>query len=140
MSRSICFGLMLSLIVCGGCGPRNKPVFEKTVPVRGSVVLPNGRMLTGGQVTFHPKDAGKSEARAMIRKDGRFELGTYKINDGVMPGTYTVTIEPMVFDGTGNPRPARHLGIPSRYFDAKASTLTVEVKDEGEQDMKLQLR
>jgi hypothetical protein len=140
MTRWASFGVMSVLIVCAGCGPRNNPIFEKTVPVRGSVVLANGKILTGGQVTFHPRDASKGEARAMIRKDGRFELGTYKVNDGAMPGTYTVTVEPMVFDGNGNPRPARYLGIPPQYSDAKASTLTVEVKDEGDQDLRLQLR
>lgn len=134
------FTVLTFLLVCLGCGPSNNPTFEKTVPVRGSIVLPNGRTLTGGQVTFHPKDTGKSEARAMIKRDGRFELGTYKINDGAMPGTYTVTIEPMVFDAKGNPRPARNLGIPRQYTDAQTSTLTVEVADEGDQEMKLQLR
>ncbi len=140
MTRLTWISTLLVVVFCIGCGPRNKPVFEKTVPVRGSVILPSGKVLTSGQVTFHPKNPTKGEARGLIKKDGRFELGTYKINDGAMPGAYTVTIEPFVFDDKGNPRPARHLGIPPRYTDAQASTLTVEVKEEGDQELKLQLR
>jgi hypothetical protein len=140
MTRFIWFGVLLITIYCIGCGPRNNPTIEKTVPVRGSVILPNGKTLTGGLVTFHPKDPKKGEARGSIKPDGHFELGTYKINDGVMPGAYTVTIEPIVYDERGNMRPNRSLGIPPQYTDAQASTLTVEVKGEGDQDMKLQLR
>ena len=139
MFRLSCFGVLLAVACCVGCGPRNRPVFEKTVPVHGSVVLPSGRTLPGGLVTFHPKDPTKGEARGSIR-DGRFELGTYKINDGVMPGTYTVTVQPIVFDQRGNPRPNRSLGVPQRFFDAQTSTLTIEVKDEGDQDLKLVLQ
>ncbi|HEY7154332.1 MAG TPA: hypothetical protein VH575_10280 [Gemmataceae bacterium] len=140
MKRFIWFGVLLTTIYCLGCGPRNNPTFEKTVPVRGAVVLPNGRTLTSGLVTFHPKDPTKGEARGSIKTDGRFELGTYKINDGAMLGAYTVTVEPIFYDERGNPRLNRSLGIPPQYTDAQASTLTVEVKGEGDQDVKLQLR
>ncbi len=98
------FAVLLAVISTVGCGPRNKPIIEKTVPVRGTVVLANGALLRGGRVTFHPKDLTKGEARGMLDKNGRFELGTYQKSDGVMPGSYTVTVEPIVYDQRGNMR------------------------------------
>jgi hypothetical protein len=95
--------------------------------------------LTGGLITFHPKDLTKGEARGTIGNDGRFEMGTYGKSDGVMLGTYTVTVEPMVYDKNGNIRPAR-LPIPKKYTSADSSDLTVEITGEGEQDLKLTLR
>lgn len=140
MTRLTWLSVSLAAIFCFGCGPRNRPVFEKTVPVRGSVVLPSGRVLMGcGLVTFHPKDPTKGQARGLIKKDGRFELGTYRINDGAMPGVYTVTVEPIFYDSNGNMRRAGSLGIPPQYTNPQASTLTVEVQDKGDQEMRLQL-
>lgn len=131
---------LLAMCVCLGCGPRNNPTFEKTVPVRGTVVLGNGAPVTGGLITFHPKELNRGDAWATIDRDGRFELGTYKKDDGAMLGTYTVTIEPIIYDKNGNPRPFPSLGIPAKYTRAESSDLTVEVKDEAIQDIKLVLR
>jgi hypothetical protein len=140
MLRLTCSGFFLAIVLCVGCGPRNKPVFEKTVPVRGTVSLANGTRLRGGQITFHPKDPTKAEARGQLTRDGQFELGTYQTKDGAMPGSYTVTIQPFVFDQTGNPRPDRSLAIPASYTSPASSPLVVEVKDEGEQQLQLTLR
>src|SRR5581483_10267225 len=104
MFRSSWLCGMLAVFVCVGC-TRNNPTIEKTVPVRGTVVLSNGSPLTGGLITFRPKIANRGDAWGTIGKDGRFELGTYKKDDGAMIGTYTVTIEPIVYDQKGNPRP-----------------------------------
>ena len=131
--------VLLVVVLCVGC-TRNNPKFEKTVTVRGTVVFASGSPLTGGLITFHPKDLTKGEARGTIGNDGRFEMGTYGKSDGVMLGTYTVTVEPMAYDKNGNIRPAPHLPIPKKYTSAESSDLTVEVKDEGEQDLKLALR
>jgi hypothetical protein len=131
---------LLALFLCVGCGPRNNPKFEKTVPVRGKVVLANGTPVAGGLITFRHKDPTKGAAWGTIGRDGSFELGMYKKNDGAIPGTYTVIVEPIVFDQNGNPRPNKSLGIPAKYTKAESSDLTVEVKDEGDQEMKLVLR
>lgn len=138
MFRSSWLGGLLVVCLCVGCS-RNNPKFEKTVPVRGTVVLANGSPVSGGLITFHPKDLTKGNAFASISNDGRFELGTYGKGDGAMLGTYTVTVEPIVYDKNGNPRPT-YLPIPKKYTSAEASDLTVEVTGEGEQDLKLTLR
>ena len=129
---------LLVVFLCMGCS-RNNPKFEKTVTVRGTVVFASGSPLTGGLITFHPKDLTKGEARGTIGNDGRFEMGTYGKSDGVMLGTYTVTVERMVYDKNGNIRPA-NLPIPNKYTSADTSDLTVEINDAGEQDLKLALR
>ena|SRR5579875_468785 len=140
MLRSVWFSCLFAVLVCVGCGPRNNPKFEKTVPVRGKVVLANGAPLAGGLITFHHKDPTKGTAWGTIGRDGHFELGTYKKDDGAMLGTYTVTIEPIVYDQNGNPRPNRALGIPPKYTKVESSDLIVEIKEEGNQDMNLVLR
>lgn len=140
MHRFSWLAVLFAMASCFGCGPRNNPIFEKTVAFRGSVVLANGATLPGGRVTFHPQDPTKAEARGMLDRDGRFELGTYKKNDGVMPGAYTVTIEPLVYDQRGNMVRNRSLPIPALYTEPQSSRLTVEVKDESEQEMKFVLR
>lgn len=131
---------LFAMCVCVGCGPRNNPTFEKTVPVRGTVVLGNGAPVSGGLITFHPKELNRGDAWGTIGRDGRFELGTYKKDDGAMLGTYTVTVEPIIYDRNGNPRPNRSLGIPGKYTRMESSDLTVEVRDEGTQEIKLVLR
>lgn len=140
MLRHGWFSRFLAVLCCVGCGPRIHPTFEKTVPVHGTVVFANGAPVRGGQITFHNQDPAKGKAWGTIGKDGRFELGTYKKDDGAMPGTYTVTVEPLVYDQHGNLRPNRSLGIPAKYTSVQSSGLTKEVKDEGGQEMKLILR
>src|SRR5690348_7194032 len=137
--RGYAYGL-LAVLFCIGCGPRNRPHFEKTVSINGKVTLGNGSPVRGGLITLHPKDVTKGESRGTIDKDGRFTLGTYKINDGAMPGQYTVTVEPIVFDKTGNPRPDRSLAIPPKYTSSESSDLTVEIKDEASQELTVVLR
>lgn len=139
MFRYSWFCGLLVVFSCVGCS-RNNPKFEKTVPVRGTVVLANGSPLAGGLITFHPKDLTKGDAWGAIGSDGRFELGTYGKGDGAMLGIYTVTVEPIIYDKNGNPRPNRSLGIPNKYTSVDSSDLAVEVKGEGDQDVKLVLR
>jgi hypothetical protein len=131
---------LLAALFCIGCGPRNNPHFEKTIPISGKVTLGNGSPLRGGLITLHPKDTTKGESRGTIGKDGRFTLGTYKISDGAMPGQYTVTVEPIVYDKQGNMRPDKSLGIPTKYASPESSNLTVEIKDEASQELNVVLR
>jgi hypothetical protein len=140
MLRRALTGAALAALLCFGCGPRNNPTIEKTVPVRGTVVLASGKPIRGGRVTFRPTDPTKGEAWAMLSKEGRFELGTYKKDDGAMPGTYKVLVEPLIYDQRGNLRPDKSLAIPTKYASADASDLTVDVKDDSGADLKLVLR
>jgi hypothetical protein len=127
-------------IVCLGCGHSNNPHFEKTTSVRGKITLTNGSPLRGGLVTLHPKDVTRGESRGTIDRDGNFTLGTYKVSDGAMPGQYTVTVEPIVYDQRGNMRRDKSLNIPLKYTRAESSDLMVEIQDEESQELSLRLR
>jgi hypothetical protein len=140
MIRYGCVCGLLALLLFAGCGPSNNPHFEKTTPVRGKIAWANGSPLRGGLITLHPKDATKGESRGTIDRQGHFTLGTYKVTDGVMPGEYVATVEPIVYDQRGNMRRDRSLGIPPKYADVQSSGLTVEIKDEESQELNLLLR
>jgi hypothetical protein len=133
-------GVWLTVLMCIGCGHSNNPHFEKTTSVKGRITLANGSPVRGGLVTLHPKDITRGESRGAIDREGRFTLGTYKVDDGTMPGQYTVTVEPLVYDKRGNIRRDKSLGIPHRYGSAESSGLTVEIRDEESQDLNLSLR
>jgi hypothetical protein len=81
--------LALVLAMAGGCGAGN------TSPVKGKVVFKDGSPLSGGLVLFKPLDEKlQVSARGDIREDGTFILGTYKDDDGAVPGKYSVAITP----------------------------------------------
>src|SRR5262245_9136078 len=73
------------IVILAGCGG---PRFH---PVRGIVVFPDGKPLSGGWVTFEPLDSGvKTSAVGDIQPDGTFQLTTARNGDGAMAGRYRV--------------------------------------------------
>jgi hypothetical protein len=115
-------------LVLAGCSDSNRPVFQQTFAVKGKVVTASGAPLTGGRIELHPENSEAPEARGMIKTDGTFVLGTYKVNDGVAAGRYKVTIDPVVYNKAGNLQPNKSLPIAKRYADPEKSGLTLEVK------------
>ena len=77
------FGLILVLAVCAGCGPD----MQKAV---GKVAV-DGVPVKDGAVTFYPVGGGRP-ASASVRPDGTFTLSYEKVDDGLPPGDYKVTI------------------------------------------------
>ncbi|NLE38158.1 MAG: hypothetical protein GX621_09065 [Pirellulaceae bacterium] len=74
------------LLACvSGCGD-GRP---SRVPVSGQVLI-DGKPLTLGTITFVPADA--RSAVAQIGPDGRFTLATFEPGDGVMLGTFDVSV------------------------------------------------
>jgi hypothetical protein len=91
--------------------------------------MANGMPLPTGRVTLHPKDnPGGVEAFGDVQKDGTFTLTTYKPNDGAIPGSYVVTLEPFCYE-SGNPTRIQDGLIPPRYQSTATSDLVVELKD-----------
>ena len=116
--------VLVGLTGCGGGGSTSK--------VTGTVKLKDGRLVTTGKILF---TGGPGNANGQIQKDGSFTVGTYKVDDGAKPATYTVVIvgalEPDnrsqedIYAGKGQaPKPLIH----AKYEDAKTSDLKVEVK------------
>jgi hypothetical protein len=75
------------LVVAAGCGSGGK----KPVPVKGTVTL-DGKPVSLASVVFVPQKEGGIIAQGVTNHNGEFELTTYKPNDGVLPGDYSVTV------------------------------------------------
>jgi len=74
------------IFVVSGCGS-NRP---HPVATSGTVTL-DGKPLQQGVVEFWP-DKGVP-ARGKIQEDGTFSMKTYDEGDGVVPGSYVVTVK-----------------------------------------------
>jgi hypothetical protein len=106
-----------------GCGP-------KFHPVRGTVTLEDGSPLTKGLVIFERVDGGPPlTARGNVQSDGRYELSTESPGDGVPPGHYKVSINPL--DTSDAPDEQKVLPFDAKYLNLKTSGLEFEVKAGG---------
>ena len=112
-----------------GCGPRyNTTPPPQVYPVKGKVLLASGHPVSGGIIRFHPKTTLGAEAWGEIRPDGSFQLTTIVKNDGAVPGSYTVSIDPYFKDGRPSRVPAS--SVPPKFGAPETSGLTAEVKAE----------
>jgi hypothetical protein len=107
---------LLSLAGCGGTGPYTGTLY----PVKGQVLLADGKPLPGGTVQFLPKQGGLP-ASGKIEADGTFSLKS-KTRDGAAPGEYRIRIEPstelLVKKGRGTPK----LPFASKYREYDGNT------------------
>src|SRR5690349_8597434 len=90
-SRPSCPVTAIALLLAGivGCGSAT------TYPVTGKIVFKDGTPFSGGLVRFRPVDEKlQVSARGDIQSNGTFILGTYKEDDGAVPGKYQVAITP----------------------------------------------
>jgi hypothetical protein len=139
MTRFVGPCLLLLTLTLAGCGPREVPLAE-TVPVKGKVVLADGRPVTAGRVLFAAKgsDMGGVEPFGDLKKDGTFVLTTQKRDDGAVVGQYVVSIQ-LVDYSRGNPKPIASSSVPTKYRDSATSDLVVEVRP-GDNDLTLTLK
>ena len=115
------------VIALAGCGD-GRP---DRVKVQGKIFV-DGTLLEYGGIEFKPSGGGR-KAGGVI-KDGVYSTTMYKENDGLPPGTYTVSIDPVEFINARSQR----LHAPKRYSDHETSGLTVEVT-EATSDMNFEL-
>jgi hypothetical protein len=101
---------------CGGPGPYSGALY----PVKGRVLLADGRPVTGGAVHFIPKQGGWP-ASGRIEADGTFSLKS-KTRDGAAPGEYKVRIEPAAELLARKGREAPKLPFASRYREYDGET------------------
>ena len=135
MSRLSFVFVMLSTIVLIGCSRSKLPPNPKTVQVKGRVLLESGKTLDGGRLIFHNKDPKKAaiQGRADLESNGTYQVSTFGQDDGLMPGSYVVSIEPMSYKGK-SPKQVNADVIPKKFQKKDTSTLEVEVKD-GEEKL-----
>jgi hypothetical protein len=86
---------VIGAVFVAGCGRKfNTTPPPKVYPVKGKVLLASGEPVSGGIITFHPKTTLGAEASGEIGRDGSFQLTTIVKNDGAVPGSYTVSVNP----------------------------------------------
>jgi hypothetical protein len=130
--RPLLFGAMLlGLVSCGHDG-RNE-----VYPVKGKVLF-QGNSAEGATVTFHPAEGDSPKASlpgAQVRKDGEFQLSTFRSYDGAPAGRYVVTI---VYPSSDRRENDENIGpdlLRGRYANPKTSPLRIEIL---KQDNKLE--
>jgi hypothetical protein len=119
---SSCF----ALAGCGLGGPPDGTPNVATHPVKGKILLGDGKPLTGGRVYLVPEELTALQAQGDIGPDGTFALATLQPGDGAAPGTYKVRIEPAAVDVTA-PKAAKAPKIAARYTDEDSSGLVVTI-------------
>ncbi len=75
------YTLLVVALLLTGCSDKHK--------LSGTVVFPDGQPLTLGTVYF---TNATLTARAALRSDGTYDVGTLSAKDGLPPGTYNVHI------------------------------------------------
>lgn len=108
---------------CGGSGPYSGALY----PVKGQVLLADGKPLAGGTIRFIPTQGGLP-ASGKIEADGTFSLKS-KSRDGAAPGEYKVRIEPSPELLAKKGRSAPKLPFASKYREYDGNTgLTATIK------------
>jgi hypothetical protein len=90
------------------------------IPVSGQVLI-DGKPLKFGSIRFVPSDSRASQGA--IDANGHFTLNCYEKDDGVVPGTHTVTVmacEPLS-------RTLVRWHVPRKYSDPVTSDIKKEV-------------
>jgi len=116
--------IMLMVALEAGCGPLRPAL----LPAEGVVTL-DGKPLANASLVFQPK-AGGRPASGRTDASGRFKMGTYTPQDGVLPGEHTVTIT--AIESIGPPpapgsQPKVRWVTPTRYSRADESGLSATV-------------
>lgn len=137
MRRAHGFGMISAMLVAGlaGCGATDGGVQRVAVyPVKGSVVLADGKPLKGGKIYFVPK-TGAVTAEGKVGADGSFALETGGSGEGAPPGDYKVRIEPEDTSVLAGKKGARGKTLPysARYLDEDGSGLIATIKAEQNQ-------
>jgi hypothetical protein len=114
-----------------GCGDSDSPVAMKTYPVKGKVLLADGKPLASGVVVFSLPEKGM-EFESPLESDGSFVLKS-SYGDGAPEGSYKIRIQPDVSKpnaakGSSARRSVANLGYPAKYGDETTSGLTAVVK------------
>ncbi len=104
-----------------GCGPKN----PETFPVSGTVTL-DSKPVAGAAVVFTPANGQK--ATGTTDGAGRFELSTFELGDGAVPGEHGVTVVKTTVDPDDQEKVV--FLVPMKYGNPQTSELTCDVREE----------
>jgi hypothetical protein len=127
-------------LAVGGCGERNSLTSAKFYPVKGKVLLSDGKPLSSGNVVFVGTKSMVTSTAA-IESDGSF---TFKgpSGDGLPEGEYKIRIEGGSASGgkSGSDKSKSTLPFANQFLDEDASGLARTVtSDEANNNFELKL-
>lgn len=106
--------LSIAAAAIAGCGANSKPL----VQVSGRVTYGGGAWPFPGYITFSPiESADSAPARpgsGPFGVDGKYVVGSYRSGDGLMPGTYHVSVSCIDPNSASKP-PAESEFVPSDF-------------------------
>ncbi|HVJ69412.1 MAG TPA: hypothetical protein VM510_15620 [Caulifigura sp.] len=134
--------VVVSVLSCWGCGGDGieRPA---RVPVQGVVTLNSGT-LASATVIFQPTGHPHA-AMGTTDGEGRFQLTTFELNDGAVPGEFKVCVVKHeaipVVEGQRDdtPTPSPKLLVPAQYSDPLTSGLTATVVEGNANELKFEL-
>jgi hypothetical protein len=140
-SRPSARGVLTSLVLAcltAGCADRSGVTGLNVAlyPVKGRVLLPDGKPLGAGAVEFVLVDGPAISSAGELTPDGSFALETEGVGSGAPAGAYRVRVVPPADAFTTKTRrhvkatfvDARKLPYDSKYLDEDASGLKVTVR------------
>jgi hypothetical protein len=113
----------------GGCSASDAVGNLTLYPVKGKVLLADGKPLTTGRVAFVSLEKGLRFS-GPIGPDGSFSIGSDE-KEGAPEGKYIVRIDPEAASGLAKGKPKKRsaaLPFPHKYADETTSGLTATVK------------
>jgi hypothetical protein len=137
--------LLWALIGAAGCSSSpSGPEKQKTVKVIGQVKY-KGSPVANATVVFMAVD-GKVSSHGNTDAAGLFSLSTYGTEDGAPPGRYRVIVtavtarevEPGVL--ADEPPGGFKSPVPAKYANPSTTDLVVMVKEEGTNDLTIELK
>lgn len=139
--NSISFGRRVSTTVAAlcllslGCDGARQPPNEKPVsPVTGTVLV-NGNPVPGIRLKFHtktPADTHRVFPKALTDAEGKFAAWTYRKDDGLAAGEYSVTFLDHSQSPPGTRESQKVDRFDGKYARAETSEHTIMVPDNGE--------
>lgn len=135
--RNPVFITVLWLVTSTWVGCSKVPPHQEGLVSVGGVVTIGGLPVAGAVVVFHADKDGRS-ASAITDGEGHYQMTTFQRHDGVMPGSYAVSIvkyedaESGASDGKYVPIegnvPVPKSVLPVKYASPKTSGLTASVQ------------
>ncbi len=117
----------LVFVALSGCGETNPLSGVKLYPVKGKVLLPDGKPLAAGKVVF-VGDKTSITSATDIGSDGSFELKEGS-GAGLPEGEYRVRLE------TTSGKGKNKLPFPARYLDEDGSRLKATVTSDDSKNI-----